>query len=81
MRVADRDAVQARMKAAGIPTTVHYPLPLNRQPAVADPDVHLPQGDNAAAEVLSLPMHPYLDALTQERIVDALADAVPVITA
>jgi UDP-2-acetamido-2-deoxy-ribo-hexuluronate aminotransferase len=76
VRVANRDAVQVRMKAAGIPTTVHYPLPLNRQPAVADPAACLPEGDTAAAEVLSLPMHPYLDAATQEHVVDALACAV-----
>ncbi len=76
VRVADRLAVQERMKVSGIPTAVHYPLPLNRQPAVADPMVHLPESDVAAAEVISLPMHPYLDAATQERIVDALAVAV-----
>jgi len=51
---------------------VHYPIPLNRQPAVADPAAHLPVGDALAQKVLSLPMHPYLDAGTQERIVRAL---------
>jgi UDP-2-acetamido-2-deoxy-ribo-hexuluronate aminotransferase len=75
VRVSDRDRVQTRMNAAGIPTAVHYPLPLNRQPAVADPSAHLPEGDRAASEVLSLPMHPYLDAATQERIVEALVQA------
>ncbi|MBW4985708.1 DegT/DnrJ/EryC1/StrS family aminotransferase [Mameliella sp. CS4] len=75
VRVAERDRVQARLKAAGIPTAVHYPLPLNRQPAVADPRSHLPVGDAAAEQVMSLPMHPYLEAGTQERIADALAEA------
>lgn len=75
VRVADRDAVQAHMKAAGIPTTVHYPLPLNCQPAVADPHARLPEGDKAAAEVLSLPMHPYLYADAQVRVIAALANA------
>lgn len=60
IRVQDRDAVQAALKEAGVPTAVHYPLPLNRQPAVADSSVDLPHGECAAAEVMSLPMHPYL---------------------
>lgn len=72
VRVANRDAVQAHMKAAGIPTTVHYPLPLNRQPAVADPRAHLPVGDGAAVEVLSLPMHPYLAPSQQNEIIACL---------
>nr|WP_306267887.1 DegT/DnrJ/EryC1/StrS family aminotransferase [Pararhizobium sp. IMCC3301] len=76
VRVRDRDAVQARMKEAGVPTAVHYPVTLNRQPAVADPAADLPVGEAAAAEVLSLPMHPYLDAATQERVVTSLAKAV-----
>ena len=60
VRVADRDAIQARLKEAGIPSTVHYFLPLNQQPAVADTTAKLPHGDKAAQEVMSLPMHPYL---------------------
>lgn len=60
IRCADRASVQARLTAAGIPTAVHYPLPLNLQPAVADADAELPHGDLAAQQVLSLPVHPYL---------------------
>ena len=41
IRVRDRASVQAALTTAGIPTAVHYPLPLNRQPAVADPAAHL----------------------------------------
>jgi UDP-2-acetamido-2-deoxy-ribo-hexuluronate aminotransferase len=69
IRSTDRDGLQQRLRAAGIPSTVHYPLPLNRQPAAADPDCVLPHGDRAADEVLSLPMHPYLDPETQDRII------------
>ena len=58
----DRDAVREALTAAGIPSAVHYPLPLNRQPAVADPDARVPASDAAAGRVLSLPMHPYLEA-------------------
>jgi UDP-2-acetamido-2-deoxy-ribo-hexuluronate aminotransferase len=60
VRVQNRPAVQEALKAAGVPTVVHYPLPLNRQPAVADASAVLPVGDKAADEVMSLPMHPYL---------------------
>ena len=60
IRVHNREQVQASLKEAGIPTAVHYPLPLNRQPAVADDKAQLEVGDKAAKEVISLPMHPYL---------------------
>lgn len=69
IRVPDRDALQEKLKRAGIPTAVHYPLPLHRQPAVANPDVSLPVSERAAREVISLPMHPYLRADEQQTIV------------
>lgn len=72
IRVDARDAVQGALKAAGIPTAVHYPIPLNKQPAVADATVQLPHGDAAAARVVSLPMHPYLDEDSIRRIVQAI---------
>ena len=75
IRVENRDTVQEALKAAGIPTAVHYPIPLNKQPAVADPAAQLPVGDAVAHRVMSLPMHPGLDATTQERIVRALVAA------
>lgn len=78
VRVQDRDRVQARLQAAGVPTAVHYPLPLNRQPAVADASVHLPCGDQAADEVMSLPMHPYMDEAAQERVIKALGNAIDI---
>jgi UDP-2-acetamido-2-deoxy-ribo-hexuluronate aminotransferase len=76
IRVAGRDAVAERMKEQGIPTAVHYPLPLNRQPASADPAAQVPQSARAAEEVLSLPMHPYLEENDQQRIVAVLASAI-----
>lgn len=76
IRVQDRDAVQEKLKQAGIPTAVHYPIPLNKQPAVADAGAKTPVGDEVAAQVMSLPMHPYIDLETQKTIVDAVAKAV-----
>jgi len=75
IRVRERDAVQARLKEAGIPTAVHYPIPLNKQPAVADAAIRLPIGDEVAQQVISLPMHPYLKESDQEAIVAELKRA------
>ena len=79
IRVADRDAVAAALKEQGVPTAVYYPVALSDQPAYA----HYPRAGNGtpvsqalAHDVLSLPMHPYLDAATQDRILTALKEAV-----
>lgn len=74
VRVQNRDAVQAKLQAAGIPTAVHYPIPLNKQPAVAS-DAVLPIGDKVAEEVVSLPMHPYLQEADIQKIVEAICEA------
>lgn len=75
----DRDAVAAKLKAAGVPTAIYYPKPLHRQTAYcAYPSAGngLPVSDRLASEVLSLPMHPYLDEATQGRIVEAVRAAI-----
>lgn len=72
IQVESRDHVQAKLKERGIPTAVHYPIPLNKQPAVANANVSLPVGDAIAERVMSLPMHPYLTVEAQEKIVAAL---------
>lgn len=73
IRVKDRPAMQKTFADAGVPTAIHYPLPLNKQPAVADAATKLPHGDLAAEQVVSLPMHPYLDVSAQECIAQAQA--------
>lgn len=75
-----RDQVAADLKAAGVPTAVYYPRPLHRQTAyrsypVAGPKGRLPVSEAMAAQVLSLPMHPYLSATDQNRVVAALTRA------
>jgi dTDP-4-amino-4,6-dideoxygalactose transaminase len=69
-----RDALAVALKAEGIPTSIYYPIPLHRQQAYK----HFPIGkggvtvsERLASEVISLPMHAYLDAATQDRIIDA----------
>jgi len=72
VRVPSRDVLQKHLAEAGVPTAVHYPIPLNQQPAVEDRSVRLVVGDAVARQVLSLPMSPDL-ALEQQRCVaDAL---------
>jgi UDP-2-acetamido-2-deoxy-ribo-hexuluronate aminotransferase len=61
IRSESRDVLQEKLNTAGIPTAIHYPIPLNKQPAVADVNATLPIGDKVAEEVMSLPMHPYLN--------------------
>ncbi|GLR64674.1 DegT/DnrJ/EryC1/StrS family aminotransferase [Marinospirillum insulare] len=74
IQVENRDQVQAKLKEAGIPTAVHYPIPLNKQPAVEDKNVQLPVGDAIAEKVMSLPMHPYMTEEDQQKIVQALVE-------
>jgi UDP-2-acetamido-2-deoxy-ribo-hexuluronate aminotransferase len=78
VRVADRAEVQRRMAAAGVPTAVHYPRPLHRQPAYAAWATHDPclQSELAAQEVLSLPMSADLALADLDHVVSTLAAAV-----
>lgn len=79
IQLDNRDEVARRLNQAGVPTAVHYPLPLHRQPAFAAFDcsrTSLVEADAAAARVLSLPMGPDLEDDVQDRIVEALCDAV-----
>ncbi len=72
IQVNDREAVQERLKHAGIPTAVHYPIPLNKQPAVANDSAQLTVGDKVAEQVMSLPMSPGLAHTDQARIAELL---------
>lgn len=75
IRLKNRDAVKAALQQSGIPTTIHYPMPLHHQPAVADPTVTLPHSERAVTEVLSLPMSCYLTPDQLATIVGGLAVA------
>ncbi|MFW7346624.1 MAG: DegT/DnrJ/EryC1/StrS family aminotransferase [Pigmentiphaga sp.] len=75
IRVKNRNHVQQVLKDKGIPTAIHYPLPLNKQPAVEAPNANLPIGDRVSEEVLSLPMHPYMTIDQITMVAQALAQA------
>ncbi len=79
LRVVNREAVAAALKRRDVPTAVYYPVPLHRQTAYREYPTSpggLPVSERLAREVLSLPMHPYLDAATQDYIVQSVRDAV-----
>ena len=78
VRVKDRAQVQAVLAEAGVPTAVHYPRPLHRQPAYVqygNPD-SCPVAIAAADEVMSLPMSADLSDADMDRVVAALTAAV-----
>jgi dTDP-4-amino-4,6-dideoxygalactose transaminase len=69
VRVPQRDRFQAELARLGVAGAVHYPVPIHRQPAYAL-ELDLPVTDRAAAEVLSLPVHP---GLTDEQLARVVA--------
>ena len=60
IKCSERSKVQSVMQKSDVPTTVHYPIPLNKQPAVKDVNAWTPVGDMLSEQVLSLPMHAYM---------------------
>ena len=81
VQVEGRDSMVEALRQEGIPTAVHYPVPLHRQPAYKDVCQicgHLSNAERLGGRVLSLPMHPYISAETQEQIVAAISRAVRV---
>jgi UDP-2-acetamido-2-deoxy-ribo-hexuluronate aminotransferase len=79
IRVAKRDAVRHRLALSGIETGLYYRVPLHRHPAFADclaGDESLPISEQAANEVLSLPLHPGLSDADLERVIEAVVRAV-----
>src|SRR3979411_1487207 len=74
----DRDAFAAALKAQGIPTSIYYPKSMHQQTAYRDfpvADGGLPISEALSGDVISLPMHAYLDEPTQERIISAVRGA------
>jgi UDP-2-acetamido-2-deoxy-ribo-hexuluronate aminotransferase len=75
---SDRDGFAATLKALGIPTAIYYPKSMHEQTAYRDfpvADGGLPASERLSRDVISLPMHAYLDEPTQERIIKAVRGA------
>jgi dTDP-4-amino-4,6-dideoxygalactose transaminase len=78
IRVRERDRLAAALKAEGIPTAIHYAKALHQQrayDAFPVPPDGLPVTEQATREVLSLPMHPYLEPAIQDRIIGCIRAA------
>ncbi|MCG6859977.1 MAG: DegT/DnrJ/EryC1/StrS family aminotransferase [Chromatiaceae bacterium] len=75
IRVEDRDGLAERLNASGIPTAVHYPVPLTSQPALEDPMANVPNAQAAAGCVLSLPMSPWLTRCDQDAVIETIRSA------
>jgi dTDP-4-amino-4,6-dideoxygalactose transaminase len=76
LQVENRTKFQADLKEAGVPTAVYYPIPLSRQKAYGHYlSAPTPVSEDLAAKVVSLPMHPYMDDATQDRIIKAVLDS------
>lgn len=70
-----RDAFAAALKSQGIPTAIYYPKSMHQQTAYKDypvADGGLPVSEQLSADVISLPMHAYLDAASQDRVIQAV---------
>ena len=72
LKVSNRDEFRQKLDNAGVPTAIHYPMPLNKQPAVQDLNAVLHHGDKRSGEVVSLPMHAYMTEATFEQITNAI---------
>jgi UDP-2-acetamido-2-deoxy-ribo-hexuluronate aminotransferase len=75
----DRDNFAAKLKAQGIPTAIYYPKSMHQQTAYRDfpvADGGLPASEKLSGDVISLPMHAYLEEPAQERIIKAVHGAV-----
>jgi UDP-2-acetamido-2-deoxy-ribo-hexuluronate aminotransferase len=79
VEVPNRAKIEAAMKVRGIPTAVHYPIPLHLQPVFANLGYRagdFPVSEGVGERVMSLPMHPYLSEVDQEKVVQALQESV-----
>lgn len=79
VRSAARDAIRADLQSQDIPTAVYYPCPLHCQPAFSQADganLSMPVSERLAAQVFSLPIHPYLKKDQQMKIIEAVKSAV-----
>ena len=74
IRLKNRDNLIAKLSERSIPSTVHYPLPLHKQPAVSDERFDLEVSDRLSKTVLSLPFHAYMPKSDFEVIAQALQE-------
>ena len=75
LQVKDRELLQSTLEQKGIPTAIHYPVPLHHQPAFSDMDIPnqgYPVAEQVCQHVISIPMHPYLSQEDQLQVVNVI---------
>lgn len=78
IRVKNREKIMEGLKAKGIPSLIHYPIPIHLQEAYADAGYKpgaFPVAEKVAAEILSLPMFPHMTAEQVKEVVKALKES------
>jgi dTDP-4-amino-4,6-dideoxygalactose transaminase len=78
IRTEERDQLQEHLTKAGIGTGIHYPVPVHLQRTyrlIGFTDGDYPVAENAANEVLSLPMYPGLSPAQQDRVIEEIAES------
>lgn len=79
VRVSHREQVAAQLKEQGVPTAVHYPIPLHQQPCFQDLGYQVgdfPIAEAVAQEIMSLPMSPFLTEADQDKVIDTVSSVV-----
>ncbi|MDH5716988.1 MAG: DegT/DnrJ/EryC1/StrS family aminotransferase [Spirochaetia bacterium] len=79
IQVENRNKFAAKLNEKNIPTAVHYPIPLHLQPVFSylnEGAGSYPEAEALSQKVISLPMHPYLSEEDQDKIINAVKDAV-----
>lgn len=78
IQVSNRDYVKNYLQREGIPTAIHYPTPIHKQPILQEMTgrLNFPVAEQAATRVISLPFHPYLDEKEISKVVQAVQEAI-----
>ena len=74
LKMVEREKFQEFLKLRGIPTAIHYPMPLNKQPAVVDQTLELPISEKLSSQVVSLPMHGYMTSENESHIISTVSE-------
>lgn len=68
----NRDCVTNELQRMGVPTAIHYPIPLNKQEAVMDASAYTPIGENLSSRIFSVPFGPFISSADQVTVGEAL---------